>query len=65
MAFLGGGWRPGQWQGGHVDSGAAVVALTVQVVLAAQSLVEKAKILKIIKRRQVKYLGLKQELLVK
>ena len=69
MAFLGGGletrtvarWTcrvSGSW--GGCDS-----AGHVQVVLAAQVLVEKAEILKIIKRRQVMYMGLEQELLVK
>ena len=48
----------GCWGGG--DS-----AGHVQVVLATQVLVEKAEILKIIKRRQVMYMGLEQELLVK
>ena len=69
MALLGGGLETrtvarwtcrvrGGWGGG--DS-----AGHVQVVLAAQVLVEKAEILKIIKRRQVMYMGLEQELLVK
>ena len=46
--------------GGGCDS-----AGHLQVVLAAQVLVEKAVILKIINRRQVMYMGLEQELLVK
>ena len=37
----------------------------VQVVLASQVLVEKAEILNIIKRWQVMYVGLEQELLMK
>ena len=71
MAFLGGGletrtvarWTcrvSGSWGGCDCDS-----AGHVQVVLAAEVLVEKAEILKIIKRRQVMYVGLEQELLMK
>ena len=64
-------WGVGDQDSGKVDMlsqgcwGGGDSAGHVQVILATQVLVEKAEILKIIKRRQVMYMGLEQELLVK